>query len=246
MDAALEIDSVYIKPSGCCTSERPTGGAIVDALPASVQAISPSSLALRRVIEEAVTTPGFLEEGGTLAFGCQHAYPHNSKAFLSLGLEAQLKGADACLVAVAHDLGLPVCIKPLYKKHSSHYYSPDPDEHIAAQRKGYVGSHFGLSINERDPEDVCGASSEEEYDYQFVFDKSDRRRNLIWCHDVSHQEVAEVFMTYGELRHLTYLICVHNMLALNRLCSCNLECKARATQCYQYAHMATSCCKLVS
>ena len=79
-----------------------------------MQGINPTSLALRQVLEAALETPGFLDQGGTLAFGCQHAYPHNSDAFLKTEFEPQLKGADACVVAVACDLGLKAEVRPLY------------------------------------------------------------------------------------------------------------------------------------
>lgn len=86
-----------------------------------VQGVSPASLALRQVIEEALETPGFLEQGGTLAFGCQHAYPHNSDAFLKTDFKPQLKGADACLFAVAEDLGLSVDVQAIYKDPEDNY-----------------------------------------------------------------------------------------------------------------------------
>lgn len=82
---------------------------------AQLQGINPSSLALRQILDEALQTDGFLEKGGTLAFGCQHAYNHNSDAFLKADFKLQLKGADACVVAVARDLGLKVDISPLYE-----------------------------------------------------------------------------------------------------------------------------------
>ena len=65
----------------------------------------PNKLGPAQGIEEALETPGFMEQGGTLAFGCQHAYPHHSRALHKASFEAQLKGADACLMAVAQDLG---------------------------------------------------------------------------------------------------------------------------------------------
>ncbi|KAK9901696.1 hypothetical protein WJX75_008691 [Coccomyxa subellipsoidea] len=40
--------------------------------------LNPTSSALHKAIEEALETPGFMEQGGTLAFGCQHAYPHHN------------------------------------------------------------------------------------------------------------------------------------------------------------------------
>lgn len=59
--------------------------------------------------------------GGHACIWCQHAYPHSSNAFLKTDFEPQLKGADACLVAVARDLGLKSEIKPLYKREHDDY-----------------------------------------------------------------------------------------------------------------------------
>ena len=85
---------------------------------AQLQGVNPSSLALRQILDEALQTDGFLEKGGTLAFGCQHAYHHNSDAYMNADfrfqadLTLQLKGADACVVAVARDLGPKMDLSP--------------------------------------------------------------------------------------------------------------------------------------
>jgi hypothetical protein len=81
-----------------------------------VQGLNASGSALYKILKGALETPGFLEEGGTLAFGCQHAYAHNSKATVKAGIETRLKGADACLFAVVQQLGLKAQVRPVYRK----------------------------------------------------------------------------------------------------------------------------------
>ena len=44
-------------------------------------------------------------------FKCQHLYPHEKSSTFSTDNWLQLKGADACLVAIAHSLGLKVEVK---------------------------------------------------------------------------------------------------------------------------------------
>ena len=83
-----------------------------------VQDVDISGLALCQKLKAALDTPGFLEEGGTLAFGCQHAYALNSRFNPPSCIEERLKGADACLFAVAMDLGLSVQVQPIYRKRS--------------------------------------------------------------------------------------------------------------------------------
>ena len=75
--------------------------------------------ALYQTLKGALETSGFLEEGGTLAFGCQHAYAHNSKTTLKAGIGTRLKGADACLFAVARELGLRAEVRPIYRRRSA-------------------------------------------------------------------------------------------------------------------------------
>lgn len=84
--------------------------------PASVQGVDIGGLALCQSLRVALQTPGFLEDGGSLAFGCQHAYAHNSSLARKQPIETQLKGADACLHAVATELGLRVAVEPVYRR----------------------------------------------------------------------------------------------------------------------------------
>ena len=77
-----------------------------------MQAISQSGLTFHNLVGQALEDPAFLVCGGTLKFACQHRYPHEkSTTFLMSDNQLQLKGADACLVALAHSLGLKVDVK---------------------------------------------------------------------------------------------------------------------------------------
>ena len=74
--------------------------------------MSPSSLALHNLMEHALADSAFCSGGGTICFKCQHLYPHEkAPTFLMTDNSLQLKGADACLVAIALGLGLSVDIR---------------------------------------------------------------------------------------------------------------------------------------
>ena len=154
-----------------------------------------------------MATPAFLEAGGTLAFACQHMYPHESGAFLKTNIVLQLKGADACLVSVARSLGLAVDIKPRFDVEPPYYEGYDYEDYEystqrtryseyllpAGVRKDYFGDDFGL--------EACGGFEEGESDFEAIVDRLEVRRGLIWCHDPvsENKELAQVCSTYGKL-----------------------------------------------
>ncbi|MCJ1359988.1 MAG: hypothetical protein MMC33_009991 [Icmadophila ericetorum] len=164
--------------------------------------INPTTLGLRQVLDAALETPGFLDQGGTLAFGRQHAYPHSSNAFLKTDFEPQLKGADACLVAVARDLGLKSEIKSLYKREHDDYEEEEYDsdgeefseEEVARRRSSrFIGQDFRLSMGEG-LDETYGTDDI----YGLVCPKVEKRWDLTWCHEVEHREVGAVYGTTGQ------------------------------------------------
>lgn len=76
---------------------------------------------LHNALAKATANPELLPEGGYLAFICQHAYPHSSKAATKM-FPSHLKGADASLFTVAQSQGLNVHVKPVYP--SGSYSTP--------------------------------------------------------------------------------------------------------------------------
>ncbi|EIE20653.1 hypothetical protein COCSUDRAFT_57220 [Coccomyxa subellipsoidea C-169] len=174
-----------------------------------LRGVNPSSLALRQILDEALQTDGFLEKGGTLAFGCQHEYHHNSDAFLDshfrfqADLKLLLKGADACVVAVARDLGLKVDINPLFKNENNYEREYDsegnplaPEELERRRATEYVGKEFGLGIHDFVDQDA--ASVARLGNYSAAKNRGvEKRWDLIWCHGLEHHEVAEVYLAYG-------------------------------------------------
>ena len=93
-------------------------------------------------MEYALAQPSFFGRGGTLRFACQHMYPYvKYRAFVPLDNQPQLKGADACLVAMAQSLRLAVRIR----------LCPNFDPHCNA-----------TSVCEKDATQVCMEYGERE------------------------------------------------------------------------------------
>ena len=79
-----------------------------------MQAMNANCVSLLICMKHALAYPAFFGRGGTFRLACQHMYPHvKNKAFVLTDDQPQLKGADACTVAMAHSLGLKVCVRPL-------------------------------------------------------------------------------------------------------------------------------------
>ena len=77
-----------------------------------MQALSPSSMELYSIMKQALADPMFQDRGEILRFACQHLYPHEKDSTFSMADDPlQLKGADRCLVAMAHSLGLDVDVR---------------------------------------------------------------------------------------------------------------------------------------
>ena len=110
-----------------------------------MQAMNITCTSLRICMEYALAHPAFLRRGGTLKLPCQHTYPHvENKAFVLTDDQPHLKGADACVVAMANSLDLRVCARML----------PIVDPHrnvtsVCEQDATYVlieyGEHCGIS-----------------------------------------------------------------------------------------------------
>ena len=80
----------------------------------TVQAMNASCVSLLICMKLALARSVFFGRGGTLELACQHMYPHvRNKAFVPTDDQPQLKGADACIVAMAHSLGLTVRMRML-------------------------------------------------------------------------------------------------------------------------------------
>lgn len=189
-----------------------------------LQDIRPSSLVLHNIMEQALANPGFLEKGATLAFACEHMYPHESKTFLKTDIQLQLKGADACLIATARGLGLAADVRSHFnvKPRSDDYeeWSDDDNEDALndqkdgknAEQADYLGKSFGLRYTKMGDPDGCD-------NYTAVQKRVELRKDLIWCRsipprarkptrrswegsdsecDSDQGELAQVYIAYGK------------------------------------------------
>ena len=145
-------------------------------LASTLQSVNPSSLALHNLLEEALNDPAFLKGDVTLAFKCQHIYPHKNRTFFERNPHLQLKGADARLAAAARNLGLAVShirdIEPLYKIDPSSGSSDaknegDFEDHANQEEAGTL-----------DPADYL-------YGLKHGITRVEPRRKVIWCQDIA-------------------------------------------------------------
>ena len=160
----------------------------------TLQGIDPSSLALHTVLEAAVANPGFLKDGAILAFACQHRYPHENDTFLRTDIKLQLKGADACLMTSARNLGLSADVQPRFALDPPDYPDSDSESSEGAGETEYFKEGFGLHVEEWPHDDhECD-------DYKAIKPRMVKRRGLIWCHHVKRdcEELTQVYWYYGE------------------------------------------------
>lgn len=140
-------------------------------------------------------------------------YPHENKTFLKTDIQLQLKGADACLVAAARNLGLAVEVKPHYEDEprsddeSDDAEDEDDGEDDAEDEDEDDGEDDATYVNVEDedgasqkeaknagPVDYFGKSFGLRYrrfgdedgcdDYMAVKKRVEPRRNVVWCHDI--------------------------------------------------------------
>ena len=179
----------------------------------TLQEINPGSPALDNLLEEALANPDFLKDGMTLGFACRHVYPHKDKTFRNRHL--QFKGADACLVAAAHNVGLTVFqlrdSKPSWlrgdpndaKEEDHSEENADQEEAGAPDPADYL-----LSLKNRKLGDGCD-------DSLGVKEGVEPQRKVIWCDDIKPHakdyarryydqspgvkgELAPIYIAHGE------------------------------------------------
>lgn len=82
---------------------------------------------LHNVMMEALKSPDFMPDGGTLGFYCEHAYAHTNDR-LKKQLPHALKGADAIFYTVCRQVGLDVNVKPILDEANDDFYEDEPED----------------------------------------------------------------------------------------------------------------------
>lgn len=160
-------------------------------------------------MQKALADPAFMKQGGTLAFACQHPLPHESYAFLDTHVYSQFKGADACIVAAALNLGLRVSFGTHYKgvQPPSDYESDgaidEEDYEDDAGPKPVANQaektwHFGApySMNWKETLQVEGFDQWVS-DWKAIEDKVSAYRNVIWCNSIDKSNYGELGQVYS-------------------------------------------------
>ncbi|RUS15985.1 hypothetical protein BC937DRAFT_91729 [Endogone sp. FLAS-F59071] len=80
----------------------------------SISGFSSESTAFHQTLASSIVDPHFMENGGILGFGLQHAYPIKDEPEFSTKFDKILKGTDAMIYVVAKKLGLTVSVLPVY------------------------------------------------------------------------------------------------------------------------------------
>lgn len=76
--------------------------------------VIPDHYTLNNKVVEALRSPDFMTEGGTVEFYCQHPYAHTNDNHRK-SLPYALKGVDAVVYSIFYHMGLEVKVRPVMK-----------------------------------------------------------------------------------------------------------------------------------
>ncbi|KAL2046621.1 hypothetical protein ABVK25_011702 [Lepraria finkii] len=153
-----------------------------------------SSMVLYHRVKEALASPAFMKDGGTLGFYCRHAYAHTND-YHNERLPMALKGLDAVFYAtfyhLVHSVGMHAVMDDLNDEQYSFSEVDSNDEDYDAELVA-TGLH-GIQISDEGGDD--GSASVRE----IVKDawRSKWRKDIHWFGEPGHQEIAIVHLAYG-------------------------------------------------
>jgi len=167
--------------------------------------VDPSLYPLFSGAREMLSQPGFMAEGGMLAFQCTHHYAHASKHAAVLMPHA-LKGLDATVFSVFSSLGLAVTVRPIADNYSFEEWEEDQgredkDEQFLREKIVRVGESFAELVT---TDDVNG----EYYDTQELFQRNwpfSEYSGIEWLNANNGEgELCMVNMKHGNEASLEY------------------------------------------
>ncbi|MCJ1249499.1 hypothetical protein MMC30_006723 [Trapelia coarctata] len=156
----------------------------------------PNSYPLYAKAKDALSENGFMKDGGTLGFYCEHAYAHfDYDSFVRLPFA--LKGVDMVTFVVFKSLGLHVSIRPVLediKADKNVYYDPhdeDPGQRDLGQLVGNRLCRFSWSDD--------GGYDGDESQGEIVrgFWASDWYKDILWLNGPGPKSPAVAHLTYG-------------------------------------------------